>query len=818
MKFTLSWLREHLETEASLDTIGDTLSRVGLELEGIEDPGAALRPFLIAHVTQAVQHPNADRLRVCTVDTGSEQVTVVCGAPNARAGMRAVFAPPGSHIPGLGTVLKVGEIRGVRSAGMLLSTREMALGDDHDGIADLPETAPVGQSYASFLGLDDPVIDIAITPNRGDALAVRGVARDLAAAGLGTLRPWSAPTIEGHFASPIQWRIETPACQWVLGRTIRGVRNGASPDWLQRRLRGIGLRPISALVDITNFFTIDLGRPLHVFDAGRVAGGELIFRPGAGESFRALNGRDYTVTPEDCVIADASGVQSLAGVMGGEATGSQSDTTDVFIECALFDPVCVALTGRRHGILSDARSRFERGIDPAFLPAALDAAAAMVIELCGGEASEVAEAGREPDWRRSATLRFERLETLGGLAVPPGEATAALERLGFTVQAQDAERVTVAVPPWRNDIAGFGGLDQAPALLPERASAAAIGRDSAEPEADLVEEVLRLRGLDAVPPVSMPPLGPLPRPTLTPRQARLAIARRTLASRGLLECVTFSFTAHEHAALFAPGENAAAALRLINPIAADLDQMRPTPVVTLALAAARNAARGLPAGGLFEIGPAFEPERQETRAAGLRFGPAPRSWTAVAPLDAFTAKADALAVLTALGVPPDSLTVSPDAPSYYHPGRSGTFQQGPKLALGHFGELHPRILAALDLPAPALAFELRLDAIPEPKRRRRAPPDLPALQAIRRDFAFVVGASLPAETLLRAVRGADRVLIASVALFDVYQGANVAPGQKSLAVEVVLQPREATLTDADIEVMSAKIVTAAAKLGATLRS
>ena len=807
MKFTLSWLRDHLDTDATLDTLGDTLSRIGLELEGVHDPGAALRPFLIAQVTEAVQHPNADRLRVCTVDTGSDTVTVVCGAPNARAGMRAVFAPPGSHIPGLDTVLKVSEIRGVRSAGMLLSNREMATGEDHDGIADLPPSAPIGQSYASYLGLDDPVIDIAITPNRGDALAVRGVARDLAAAGVGTLRPWSAPTIAGGFASPIQWRIETPACQWVLGRTIRGVRNGPSPDWLQRRLRAIGLRPISALVDITNFFTVDLGRPLHVFDAGRVAGGVLTFRPGAGESFRALNGRDYTVTPEDCVIADANGVQSLAGVMGGEATGSQADTTDVFIECALFDPVSVALTGRRHGIISDARSRFERGIDPALPPAALDAACAMVMELCGGDASEVAEAGHEPDWQRSATLHFARLETLGGLAVPPDEAVAALERLGFTVQARETQRVTVAVPPWRNDVAGVGGLDQAPALLPERALSAADGRALAEPEADLGEEELRRRGLDAVPPVSMPPTGPVPLATLTPRQVRAATARRTLAARGLLECVSFSFTAHEHAALFGPGENAAATLRLLNPIAADLDQMRPTPVATLALAAARNAARGLTQSGLFEIGPAFEPERQETRAAGLRFGTPPRHWAAPSGLDAFTAKADALAALAALGVPMESLSVAAGAPPYYHPGRSGTLQQGPKLVLGYFGELHPTVLAALGLPAPAVAFE----------RRRRAAPDLPTLQPVRRDFAFVLADSVAAEALLRAIRGADRTMIAAVSLFDVYKGDNVAPGQKSLAVEVVLQPREATLTDAEIEVVAGKVVAAVAKLGGVLR-
>ena len=815
MRFTLSWLKTHLQTDQPLGALTDTLTRIGLELEGVEDAGAALAPFRVAHVQGAVQHPNADRLRVCTVDTGDGTVTVVCGAPNARAGMKAVFAPPGSHIPGLNTVLKVGEIRGVQSAGMLLSYREMGLGEEHDGIADLPEDAPVGMAYPVFAGLDDPVIEIAVTPNRGDALAVRGVARDLAAAGMGTLAPWSPPPVRGRFPSAISWRILHPACRWVLGRTVRGVRNGPSPEWLQRRLRSIGLRPISALVDITNFFTIDLGRPLHVFDADRVQGGELLFRPGAGEGFRALNGRDYTVGPEDCAIADTAGVQSIAGVIGGEATGSTEATTSVFIECALFDPVAVALSGRRHDIISDARSRFERGIDPSLLPAALDAATTMVMELCGGEPSEIVEAGGEPAWQREATLRFERLKGLGGLAVPPSEAVQSLERLGFTVRKRDTERVTVAVPPWRNDVAGPSGLDQAPALLPERALAATAGCMVAEPEADLVEEVLRLRGLDSVPPVSMPAVAPVPLPTYTPRQVRAATARRTLASRGLLECVTFSFVAHERAALFG---DAPALLRLSNPIAADLDQMRPTPLATLAPAAARNVARGFLSGGLYEVGPAFAEASQQVLAAGLRYGPAPRGWTAVPAPDALSAKADVLAVLAALGLPMDSLSVTADAPGHYHPGRSGTVRQGPKLVLAHFGELHPRVLTALDLPIPAVAFEVRLDAVPEPKRRKKGAPDLPAFQPLRRDFAFVVDASVPAETLLRAVRGADRTLIASAALFDVYAGEHVPEGKKSLAVEVVIQPREATLTDAAIEALAAKVVEAAAKAtGAVLR-
>jgi phenylalanyl-tRNA synthetase beta chain len=817
MKFTLSWLREHLETDAPLDLITDTLTRIGLELEGVTDPGAALRPFVIAHVTAAVQHPNADRLRVCTVDTGSATVQVVCGAPNARTGMKAVFAPPGSHIPGLDTVLKVGEIRGVQSAGMLLSLREMALGEDHSGIADLPEDAPVGTPYPVYAGLDDSVIEIGVTPNRGDALGVRGVARDLAAAGIGRLKPWAPAPVTGGFASPVDWAIETPACLWVLGRTIRGVRNGPSPEWLQRRLTSIGLRPINALVDVTNFFTHDLARPLHVFDADRVTGGRLTFRPGAGESFRALNGRDYVADPADCVIADAAGVQSLAGVIGGDATGSQADTTSVFVECALFDPIAVALTGRRHQITSDARSRFERGIDPALLPAALDAATWMILDICGGEASEMVAAGTEPAWERDATLRFSRLETLGGLAVPPDEATRSLEALGFTVRTRDSSQVTVAVPSWRNDVAGAGGLDQAATLDPARAAAAAEGRLLMEPEADLVEEVLRLRGLDTVPPVSMPPLSPVPLATLSPRQVRAATARRLLAARGMMECVTFSFMAHEQAGWFGAAPDG---LRLQNPIAADLDQMRPTPVATLVLAAQRNAARGLAEGGLFEVGPAFDAAGQHVLAAGLRFGHAPRHWSGPAKAaDMLAAKADALALLAALGVPMESLSVTADAPAFYHPGRSGVVRQGPKLVLATFGALHPRVLAALDLAGPAAAFEVRLDAIPDPKRRRKGAPDLPAFQPVRRDFAFTVGTDVAADSVLRAARGAERTLITGVSLFDVYEGGTLPPGQKSLAIEVVIQPREATLTDAAIEAVCAKVVAAVLKAtGGVLRT
>jgi phenylalanyl-tRNA synthetase beta chain len=818
VKFTLSWLRAHLDTSASLTDITDTLTRIGLELESVTNRGAALASFRIARVVEAVQHPNADRLRACKVDAGDGQlVSVVCGAPNARTGMKAVFAAPGSFIPGTGITLKIGEIRGVQSAGMLLSAREMGLGEDHDGIVDLPEDAPVGTPYATWAGLDDPLIDISVTPNRGDALAVRGVARDLAAAGLGTLKPWAAARVPSGFASPLRWEIADPACPWVLGRTVRGVRNGPSPNWLADRLIAIGLRPINALVDITNFFTIDLGRPLHVFDVGKVSGDVLTMRPGAGETFRALNAKDYTATPDDCVIADATGVVSLAGVMGGAATGCDANTATVFVECALFDPIRVALTGRRHQIVSDARQRFERGVDPALLPEAVEAATRMILDLCGGEASDVVAAGEEPAWQRTASLRFSRVASLGGLDVPAEESVASLQSLGFAVVERDAEQVTVTVPSWRNDIAARTELDPGPMLDAARAQAAAEGRAKVEAEADLVEEVLRLKGLDAVPPVSMPQLqdslgSPVPQATLTARQARTALARRTLAAQGLAECVTFSFMAEAQAALFGATDPA---LRLVNPIAADLDQLRATPVATLATAAARNAARGWPDVALFEVGPGYRgvaPEAQPLIAAGLRAGNTPRHWQAASrPVDAMDAKADALAVLEALGVPMPALTVTADAPGFYHPGRSGTVRQGPKTVLATFGALHPRVVTGLDTPGPLVAFEVFLDAIPDPKRRRRSVPELPTFMPLRRDFAFLVAADVSAEAVLKAARAAERTLIDRVSLFDAYSGDKIEPSTKSLGVEVVFQPRERTLTDAEIEAACAKVTSAVAK-------
>jgi len=821
MKFTLSWLKTHLDTTADLQTITDTLTRIGLELEGVEDRAAPLANFRIAHVVEAVQHPNADRLRACKVDAGDGNlISVVCGAPNARTGMKAVFATPGSFIPGTGITLKTGEIRGVQSAGMLLSAREMGLGDDHAGIIDLPEDAPVGVPYVTWAGLDDPVIDISVTPNRSDCFSVRGVARDLAAAGLGTLKPFTPAPIPPVFNAGPRWKIEWPeACPWIIGRTIRGVRNSPSPKWLQDRLTSIGLRPINALVDVTNFFTIDLGRPLHVFDVAKLTGDTLTLRPGAGESLKALNGKEYTLSPEDCAICDDAGVQSIAGVVGGEPTGCDETTTTVFVECAYFDPVRIALTGRRHQIVSDARQRFERGIDPALMPDAVEAATAMIIELCGGEAGTVTMDGAEPAWRRDATMRFRRIAELGGSDIPADEAVSSLQALGFTVKARDAEQVTVAVPSWRPDIAAPVMLSQAPELPAERAAKAAEGCGPIEQECDLVEEVLRLRGLDAVPPVSLPQAVPVPTMTLTPRQQRIAATRRVLAAQGLLECVTFSFMAHADAARFG---DVPASLRLTNPIAADLDQLRPTPIATLVLAAKCNADRGYPDGALFEIGPEFDvsaPHGQRLVAAGLRYGHTPRSWVqAERGADVADAKADLWAALSSMGAPLDGLMLTTDAPGFFHPGRSAIVRQGPKTVLGAFGELHPRLMAELDLPGPMVAFTLNLDAIAEPKRRRKSAPDLAPFQPLRRDFAFLADASVAADTVLRAARGADRTLITGVTLFDVYEGDKLPEGKKSIAIEVTFQPRDRTLTDPEIEAAANKVIAAVTKAtGAALR-
>ena len=798
MKFTLSWLKEHLDTRASLAELSDRLTMLGLEVEGITDPAETLKGFVVGYVVEAVQHPNADRLRVCKVDTGSGVVQVVCGAPNARTGMKGIFAPSGSTIPGTGLQLKASKIRGEESNGMLCSSRELELGDDHSGIIDLPADAKTGAPAAEALGLDDPVIEIKVTPNRGDCLGVHGIARDLAAAGLGTLKPVKADKIEGTYQSPIKWthgyepKPDSP-CPIVVGRHFRGIKNGPSPDWLQRRLKAIGLRPISALVDITNLVTFDLNRPLHVFDARKVSGDLVMRQAREGEQILALDGKTYTLDPSIAVITDSKGVHGIGGVMGGEDTGVREDTTEVFLEAAYFQPIGIAATGRKLGILSDARYRNERGIDPESCWWGAEVATRLILELCGGETSEVVSSGVMPEWRRSYTLRADRVKTLTAIDVPAAETAAILGKLGFAVEGNGPWQA--AVPPWRPDIVG---------------------------EADLVEEVTRVWGFDKIPTTSLPRLSPTSKPVRDALQRRVPQARRALGARGMNEAVTWSFLPLKQAERFGGG---GADLRLLNSIASELDTMRPSILPNLIDAAQRNEARGLADPALFEVGPQYKdatPQGQRTVAAGIRHNMAvPRNWAGPArTVDAFDAKADALAVLEAIGAPVDNMSAQAGAPDWYHPGRSGAIRLGDRV-MAQFGEVHPEIVAAADLKGPVVAFEVFLDAPPLPKARAtkaRPPLKLSAFQPVERDFAFIVDADVEAERLVRAARNADKTLITAVRVFDVYAGKGVPGGKKSLAITVTLQPVERTLTDAEIEAASAKIVAQVAKAtGAVLR-
>ncbi len=798
MKTTLSWLKSHLVTEAPLSALVDRLTMLGHEVESMEDRAASLKGFVVARVVSAEPHPNADRLRVCRVDAGKGEVQVVCGAPNARTGMKGVFGPVGVTIPKTGTPLQESTIRGVASRGMLMSAAELALGEDHSGIIELPADAPVGASYASLVGLDDPVLDIKVTPNRADCLGVRGIARDLAAAGMGRLSPLDTTPIEGRFRSPIAIHIEDrKACPLFLGRHIRGLKNGPSPRWLRERLEAIGLRPISALVDITNFLTFDVNRPLHVFDAGKVTGDLTVRFARRGEKLLALNGREYELDPEITAIADDVGVQSLGGVIGGEPTSCTETTTEVFVEAALFDPIRTAATGRRLEIISDARYRFERGVDPAFVGPGLEIATRLILELCGGEASEVVVAGAAPDWQREYLLRPERLAGLGGLHVPPAESRAILETLGCTISEAAAEHrgsLRVEPPSWRGDIEG---------------------------EADLVEEVLRVKGYDEIPAVPLPRETVISRPAIDARRRRAELVRRTLASRGLTEAVTFSFISSRVAELFGGGKPE---LRLVNPISAELDAMRPSALPGLVEAARHNADRGFPDAALFELGPAYRddtPEGQLTVAAGLRAGRlGPRDWRQPpGEPDLYDAKADALAALAAMGAPVDNIQTADDPPPWFHPGRAGALRLGPSL-LAHFGELHPDVLDAFEVKGPVAAFEVFLDAVPLPRAGRGKPPlKLSVFQPVERDFAFIVDRDLPAEILLRAARSVDRKLVSEIRLFDVYEGKGLPDGKKSLAISVVLQPQEATLTDSEIDAFSKRLVAAVEKAtGGTLRS
>jgi len=805
MKFTLSWLKDHLATEAPLAEIAEALTDLGLEVEGIEDPAATLGAFRICRVIEAMPHPNADRLRLCRVATWPagpdgvmEEVQVICGAPNARTGLVGVFAPVGTHVPGTGMDLKPGMIRGVASNGMLCSERELMLSDNHDGIIELPQEAPVGMRFIDYRGLSDPMIHIKITPNRPDALGIRGIARDLAARGLGTLKPLALPQIAGAFPCPITLEIapvlKARGCPHVAGRLIRGVTNGPSPAWLAARLKAIGLRPISALVDITNFFTFALNRPLHVFDAAKVSGTLRIHPAVGGETFLALDGKTYTLLPGQMAIFDDAGVESLAGIMGGEHSGCTPETTDVFLESALWDPITIAATGRALRINSDARYRFERGVDPAFTLPGLDLATQMILDLCGGTASGLAQDGAPPDTTRCYRLDPLRAISLVGMDIPEAEQRRILGALGFTLQGD------MATPPsWRPDILG---------------------------EADLIEEVARIASLSKLEgrPMARPVPG-VPKPVLTPLQVRERSARRMLASLGYNECVTYSFIDQASAGLFGGGSDA---VRVDNPISSEMTHLRPDLLPGLLAAAARNQARGFMDLALCEIGPVFtggEPGEQHLAATALLIGQsAPRDPHASRrPVDLFDAKADLEALLAALGAPA-RVQVGRKTALWWHPGRSGTIGLGTKV-MASFGEVHPRVLAQTGIRGPAVAFTLDLAALPQPKVKTPTRPALAIsdLQAVERDFAFVVDAKVESLTAINAALGADRTLIESVRIFDQFTGekaeAQMGPDKKSIALTVRLQPSQQTLTEAEIEAVSARIVEKVSKAtGGSLRA
>jgi phenylalanyl-tRNA synthetase beta chain len=804
MKFTLSWLKDHLETDATLDEIVETLTRIGLEVEHVDDPGKKLGGFTIAHVISAVQHPNADRLRVCMVDTGSgEAVQVVCGAPNARAGMKSVFSPPGTYIPGKDITLGKGVIRGVESLGMLCSAAELQISDDHDGILDLPADAPVGTVYAEWTGLSDPVIEINLTPNRPDATGVHGIARDLAAAGLGRLKDGGNAQVRGAGRCPVGVTLDLAhedraLCPAFALRLVRGVKNGPSPEWMQKRLRAIGLRPINTLVDITNYITFDRGRPLHVFDARKVQGNLVVRRAKQGESLLALDGKTYNLDPSIVVIADDHGVESLAGVMGGEASGCDGNTVDVLVESALWSPQNIAQTGRKLGIITDARYRFERGVDPAYTVPGCELATRMIVDLCGGQASDILLAGDVPSGEKIIEFPLAEQKRLTGLDVPVTEMRVILEKLGFWMSGS-APVVKVAVPSWRPDIEG---------------------------KADIVEEITRIVGLDSVPLKPIRRVDEVHRPVLTLLQQRTRTARRALALRGLVEAVTWSFIPEAQAKLMGGGKPE---LKLANPIAADLSDMRPSLLPGLLGAAERNADRGYPDVALFEVGQIFlgaGENDQRIAAAGVRRGLASgagtgRHWAGSSEASLDDVKADVMAVLAALNIPTGGLQVKAGGPSFLHPGRSATLGFGPNL-IGCFGEIHPRAAEALGVEPRAVVFEISLDALPAPKRKptkARARLELSALQPVSRDFAFLVDQTVEAEAILRIARGLDRALVADVSIFDRYAGKGIEPGKVSLGLAVTLQPREKTLTDAEIEAFSTKLVNEVqAKTGAVLRA
>jgi phenylalanyl-tRNA synthetase beta chain len=784
MKFSLSWLKQHLDTDADAQTIADTLTAIGLEIESLENPAEALAPFRVAKVLTAEKHPQADKLQVLTVDAGEGAVQVVCGAPNARAGMLGVFGPPGAYVPGSDLTLKVAAIRGVESRGMMCSVRELQIGDEHDGIIELPADAPVGTAFADYAELNDPVFDVNVTPNRQDCMGVRGIARDLAAAGVGTLKPLAVPEIEGSYKSPIDIRIEDhTGCPAFFGRAVRGVRNGPSPEWMQRRLKSAGQRPISALVDITNYVMLDVGRPAHAYDIAKLQGALIARSARDGEKVLALNEKEYMLDPSMTVIADERQVHDIGGIMGGEDSGVTDGTTDVMLEIAYFTPGNIARTGQKLGLTSDARSRFERGVDPAFLANGLDILTGLILEICGGEPSDAIHVGKPPVEDRTVRFDPERAFALGGVEVPEDRQRRILESLGF----EFADPSTVRVPSWRRDVIGT---------------------------ADLVEEVARITGYDKVVAAPLPRNAGVAKPTATRSQMIERNVRRTAAARGLDEAVIWSFISDEEAEVFGP-----AVWKLANPISEDMKVMRPSLLPGLIAAARRNLDRGASSARLFEIGRRYLADVERPTATLLLAGEKqPRAWQSgkARRFDAFDGKAEAMALLEAAGAPVANLQIFPDAGPTWHPGRSATLRLGPKTIVASFGELHPKLEKLVEAPERAVAAEIYLDAIPLPRSSDHARPHYipPALQPVTRDFAFIVPADIPADNLVRAIRGADKQAITAARLFDRFETSEAL----SLAVEVTLQPGEKSYTEAELAEISKRIVSAAEKLGARLRS
>ncbi|MEQ1547153.1 MAG: phenylalanine--tRNA ligase subunit beta [Chakrabartia sp.] len=787
MKFSLSWLKAHLDTDADVTTIAETLTRIGLEVEGIDNPAEKLGAFRIAKVLSAAPHPQADKLQVLSVDAGDGPLQVVCGAPNARAGLIGVFGSPGAVVPSNGMVLKVTAIRGVESNGMMCSTRELELGEDHDGIIELPADAPVGAVYAAWAELDDPVIDVAITPNRQDCMGVYGIARDLAAAGLGTLKPLTVKSVVGSFPCPTEIRTDDPeGCPAFYGRVIKGVTNGASPDWMQARLKSAGQRPISALVDITNYVMLDHGRPSHAYDLAKLSGAVIARRATEGETVTALNGKEFSLSASMTVIADDKGVHDIAGIMGGEHSGCSDTTRDILLEVAYFNPERIAKTGQTLSLTSDARTRFERGVDPAFLEDACALITGLIIEICGGEASELVRAGTPPVAPRNILYDYAHCLRLGGIDIAPDAQRKIFKSLGFTV----SDDGNVAVPSWRRDV---------------------------EAGADLVEEVVRIIGLDHVPSTPLPRADGVAKPTATPAQRLESKLRRTAAARGMNEAINWSFLSEKEAAAFGGG-----LWSLANPISEDMKVMRTSLLPGLLSAAKRNQDRGADSIRLFEIGRRYLSDGERaTLGLVLAGARSQRSWAngKAQNFDAYDAKAEALALLSAAGVPVDNVQVMGEAGAHYHPGQSGTLRLGPKTILASFGALHPATAKAFGLDGIVIAAEVFLDAIPAKRgtgfmRSAFAPP---ALQSVTRDFAFLVPIDAPSGDLIRVIKGADKASITAVRLFDVFVGAGVPEGQVSLAVEVTLQPVDKSYAEEDLARISAAIVAAASKVGAVLR-